>query len=401
MNGATLLQQRLAGRLAERRDQQLLRQRRTLASPQQPALTIDGSALLSFCSNDYLGLANHPAVITALRHGLDTYGAGSGASHLVTGHTAAHAALEAELAAFTGRSRVLLFGSGYMANVGVLTTLLGEHDRVFEDRLNHASLLDGGQFSGARFRRYPHLDMTRLDAMLADGNGGGLDCVVSDGVFSMDGDMAPLAQLLQVAERRNAIVMIDDAHGFGCLGNNGGGIAELAREQGVVADEERLPILVGTLGKAFGTAGAFVAGSEALIESLIQFCRPYIYTTALPAALAVATSASLQLVQREAWRREHLQALVQHFRHGAAALGLALLDSSTPIQALVLGSAARALEASRQLQAQGILVTAIRPPTVPSGTARLRITFSAAHSLAQVDRLLSALAALELPELEA
>jgi len=401
MSGSLLLQQRLSARLTERRTQNLLRQRRSVESPQQPALAVDGSKLLSFCSNDYLGLANHPDVVAAFKRGLDEYGAGSGASHLVTGHTKAHAALEEELAAFTGRSRALLFGSGFMANVGVLTTLLDDNDHVFEDKLNHASLLDGGRFSGASFRRYPHLDMARLGASLQAAEGDGVSFVVSDGVFSMDGDLAPLGELLQTADRHNAVVMIDDAHGFGCLGATGGGIVELAQAQGVVVDEQRLPVLVGTLGKAFGTAGAFVVGSDDLIETLIQFCRPYIYTTALPAALAVATRTSLRLAQQDSWRRAHLLALVQRFRRGAGELGLRLLDSPTQIQALLLGTPERALAASRQLEAQGILVTAIRPPTVPPGTARLRITFSAAHTEQQVDMLLAALAALQLPALAA
>jgi len=401
MTGSLLLQQRLSARLSERRTQNLLRQRRSVESPQQPALAVDGSKLLSFCSNDYLGLANHPDVVAAFKRGLDEYGAGSGASHLVTGHTKAHAALEEELAAFTGRSRALLFGSGFMANVGVLTTLLDDNDHVFEDKLNHASLLDGGRFSGASFRRYPHLDMARLGASLQAAEGDGVSFVVSDGVFSMDGDLAPLGELLQTAERHNAVVMIDDAHGFGCLGATGGGIVELAQAQGVVVDEQRLPVLVGTLGKAFGTAGAFVVGSDDLIETLIQFCRPYIYTTALPAAVAVATRTSLRLAQQDSWRRAHLLALVQRFRRGASELGLRLLDSPTQIQALLLGTPERALAASRQLEAQGILVTAIRPPTVPPGTARLRITFSAAHTEQQVDMLLAALAALQLPALAA
>jgi 8-amino-7-oxononanoate synthase len=401
MTGSLLLQQRLSARLTERRTQNLLRQRRSVESPQQPALAVDGSKLLSFCSNDYLGLANHPDVVAAFKRGLDEYGAGSGASHLVTGHTKAHAALEEELAAFTGRSRALLFGSGFMANVGVLTTLLDDNDHVFEDKLNHASLLDGGRFSGASFRRYPHLDMARLGASLQAAEGDGVSFVVSDGVFSMDGDLAPLGELLQTADRHNAVVMIDDAHGFGCLGATGGGIVELAQAQGVVVDEQRLPVLVGTLGKAFGTAGAFVVGSDNLIETLIQFCRPYIYTTALPAAVAVATRTSLRLAQQDSWRRAHLLALVQRFRRGASELGLRLLDSPTQIQALLLGTPERALAASRQLEAQGILETAIRPPTVPPGTARLRITFSAAHTEQQVDMLLAALAALQLPALAA
>lgn len=401
MSGYPLFLHSLNARLQGRSEKQLMRQRRQLASPQQPQVTVDGKALLSFCSNDYLGLANHPDVISAFKRGLDTYGAGSGSSHLVSGHTKAHAALEEELADFTGRSRALLFGSGFMANVGVLTTLLGEKDQVFEDKLNHASLLDGGQFSGAAFRRYPHKDLDRLDVMLDSASPEGLRLLVSDGVFSMDGDIAPLEPLLALADKHRAMTMIDDAHGFGCLGKHGGGLVEAAQEGGAQIDETRLAVLVGTLGKAFGTAGAFVTGSEALIETLIQFCRPYIYTTAMPAAVAVATSASLRLVKNEHWRREHLKKLVQQFRSSAAQLGLELLDSPTQIQILMLHTPERALAASAALEQQGIMVTAIRPPTVPPGTSRLRLTFSAAHTEQQVDQLLTALAALKLPPVAA
>ncbi|HTQ99283.1 MAG TPA: 8-amino-7-oxononanoate synthase [Candidatus Acidoferrum sp.] len=401
MSGHQLFLHSLNLRMQGRIERQLVRERRHMQSPQGVKVVIDGKQLLSFCSNDYLGLANHPDVIAAFKRGLDEYGAGSGASHLVTGHTRAHTALEEELADFTGRSRALLFGSGYMANVGVLTTLIDDKDQVFEDKLNHASLLDGGLFSGANFRRYPHKDMKRLEQMLDGAEPEGLRLLVSDGVFSMDGDVAPLGQLLKIADKYRGIMMIDDAHGFGCLGKNGGGVVEAAQERGAQIDEIRLPILMGTLGKAFGTAGAFVAGCDELIESLIQFSRPYIYTTALPAALAVATRASLQLVRNEGWRREHLRTLVQRFRKGAAELKLNLLDSPTQIQVLILETAERALAASVQLEQQGILATAIRPPTVPPGTSRLRLTLSAAHTEQHVDQLLAALAGLKLPPVRA
>jgi len=390
----TSFRQTLRARLEERRSASLYRQRRVHDTPQQPLLQVDGRMLLSFCSNDYLGLANHPEVLRSFRDALDRYGAGSGASHLVSGHSLPHHALEEELAAFTGRSRALVFSSGYMANVGTLTALFGKQDAIYEDRLNHASLLDGGLFSGARFRRYAHLDVTALGKLLQDDAGSSLRCIVTDGVFSMDGDVAPLADLLGLAQQHDAVLMVDDAHGFGCLGSTGGGLAQALAEQGVRVDEDNLHILVGTLGKAFGTAGAFVAGSDELIESLVQFCRPYIYTTALPPAVAAATRTSLQLLQRDDWRREYLQVMVQHFRKGCLELGFTLTDSSTPIQGLLLGSAEDALQASRALEAAGLLVTAIRPPTVPSNTARLRITFSAAHTQADVDQLLAALAQL-------
>lgn len=389
------LRQALTARLQERRSAALYRQRRVHDSPQQPLLQVDGRQLLSFCSNDYLGLANHPEVLAAFHAALDRYGAGSGASHLVCGHSLPHHALEEELAAFTGRSRALVFSSGYMANVGTLTALFGKQDAIYEDRLNHASLLDGGLFSGARFRRYAHLDAAVLERSLQQDDCSGLRCIVSDGVFSMDGDVAPLAALQEVAQRHRAVLMLDDAHGFGCLGSSGGGLAQHCADAGIDTGEEHLHILVGTFGKALGTSGAFVAGSEELIESLIQFCRPYIYTTALPPAVAAATRRSLQLVQQEHWRREHLQQLIARFRTGSAELGLQLTDSTTPIQGILLGSAERALQASRQLEQQGLLVTAIRPPTVPANTARLRVTFSAAHSVQDVDRLLAALQQLQ------
>ncbi len=363
---------------------QLYRRRRVSDTPQGVAVLIEGRAFLAFCSNDYLGLANHPTVIRALQQGAERWGVGSGAAHLINGHSAAHHALEDELAELTGRPRALLFATGYMANLGVASALLGRGDGVYEDRLNHASLLDGGLLSGARFQRFPHADVQALARRLAEGPVRKL--VLTDGVFSMDGDLAPLPALAEVAKRHGAWLMVDDAHGLGVLGSTGGGSLEY---QGLGADD--VPILMGTLGKAFGTFGAFVAGSEALIETLIQRARTYIYTTAPPPALAEATRASLRLAQAEGWRREHLQDRVMRFRTGAAELGLPLMDSTTPIQPLLVGEAAKALALSRALQDRGILVSAIRPPTVPKGTARLRLTFSAAHSEAHVDRLLDAL----------
>jgi len=372
--------------LARLRQANLYRSRRVLDGPQGPQPVIDGRPMLSFCSNDYLGLANHPDVVAALKRGADTFGAGSGAAHLVTGHSAAHHALEEELADFLGRPRTLLFSTGYMANLGVISALAGHGDQVLEDRLNHASLLDGALLSRARLRRYPHSDATALARML---DGVEVRIIATDGVFSMDGDIAPLPELAQTARDAGAWLMVDDAHGLGVLGREGRGSLD---HFGL--DPARVPILVGTLGKAFGTFGAFVAGSEDLIETLIQRARSYIYTTAPPAAVAQATRTSLALSRRESWRREHLASLVGRFRTGAAGLGLTLMDSQTPIQPLIAGTPTRALAWSRRLEQAGILVSAIRPPTVPDGSARLRITFSAAHSEADVDRLLDALAAL-------
>ncbi|MEP9320021.1 8-amino-7-oxononanoate synthase [Pseudomonas sp. LABIM340] len=375
----------LATRLAQRQAEDLYRRRPLLESPQGPEVVIDGQPMLAFCSNDYLGLANHPEVIAAMRAGAERWGVGGGASHLVNGHCGPHHELELALAEFTGRPRALLFSTGYMANLGTVTALVGKGDSVLEDRLNHASLLDAGLLSGARFSRYLHNDAASLASRLEKAEGNTL--VVTDGVFSMDGDLADLPALCARAREKGAWVMVDDAHGFGPLGATGGGIVE---HFGLGLDD--VPVLVGTLGKAFGTAGAFVAGSEELIETLIQFARPYIYTTSQPPAVACATLKSLELLRAESWRRDHLNALIARFRAGAEAIGLSLMDSPTPIQPILIGGSAQAMALSAELRHRGILVGAIRPPTVPAGTARLRVTLSASHTEAQVDRLLVALA---------
>ncbi|MDD2136591.1 8-amino-7-oxononanoate synthase [Pseudomonas kurunegalensis] len=375
----------LAARLAERRAADLYRQRPLLESPQGPEVVVDGQRLLAFCSNDYLGLANHPEVIAAWQTGAERWGVGGGASHLVVGHSTPHHQVEEALAELTGRPRALLFSTGYMANLGAITALVGQGDTVLQDRLNHASLLDGGLLSGARFNRYLHNDPASLASRLDKAVGNTL--VVTDGVFSMDGDLADLPALVDVARARGAWLMVDDAHGLGTLGTQGGGIVE---HFGLGVED--VPVLIGTLGKACGTAGAFVAGSEELIEALVQFARPYIYTTSQPPALACATLKSLELLRRETWRREHLTALIRQFREGAQQIGLQLMDSPTPIQPIVIGDSAQALRLSRMLRERGLLVTAIRPPTVPAGSARLRVTLSAAHSKAQVQLLLNALA---------
>ena len=371
--------------LEQRREAHLYRRRRIVDSPQGPSLTVDGRPVLSFCSNDYLGLANHPAVIKAFQDAAADYGVGAGAAHLVTGHSRPHHDLEEALAEFTGRPRALLFSTGYMANLGVVSALLGRGDAVFEDRLNHASLLDAGLLSGARFRRYAHADPRVLAEQLASST---VDnkLVLTDGVFSMDGDLAPLPALAKAATAHGAWLMVDDAHGLGVLGDGGRGTLS---HFGLGAAE--VPVLMGTLGKAFGTFGAFVAGDEDLIETLIQLARTYIYTTALPPAVAAATLTSLRLVEQESWRREQLAALIQRFRRGAAELGLELMPSETPIQPIQLGESEHAVAMSERLLEQGIWVSAIRPPTVPEGSARLRVTLSAAHSDEQVDRLLDAL----------
>jgi len=375
----------LTARLAERRAADLYRQRPLLQTAQGPQVVVDGQPLLAFCNNDYLGLANHPEVIAAWRAGAERWGVGGGASHLVIGHSTPHHQLEEALAELTGRPRALLFSTGYMANLGAITALVGQGDTVLQDRLNHASLLDGGLLSRARFNRYLHNDAQSLASRLQRATGNTL--VVTDGVFSMDGDLADLPALAATARAANAWLMVDDAHGLGTLGANGGGIVE---HFGLGLDQ--VPVLIGTLGKACGTAGAFVAGSDDLIEALVQFARPYIYTTSQPPALACATLKSLQLLRDESWRREQLAALIRQFREGAEQIGLQLMDSQTPIQPILIGDSGRAVRLSQMLRERGLLVTAIRPPTVPAGSARLRVTLSAAHTEAQVQLLLNALA---------
>ena len=379
----------LTAALDQRRAQSLYRSRCVSEGPQGATLKVDGREVVNFCSNDYLGLANHPEVIAAFKQGAEQYGAGSGASHLINGHTTAHHVLEEELADFVGRPRALLFSTGYMANLGVLTALVGSGDVVMQDRLNHASLIDAGLLSGARCQRYMHADTNSLNehlTKLKNKQKNGRRLIITDGVFSMEGDLAPLPELADTAKQQDAWLMVDDAHGLGVLGEGGRGTVNHFQ-----LNNEQVPILMGTLGKAFGTFGAFVAGSEALIETLIQQARSYIYTTALPPAVATATSASLRLLQGENWRREKLELLIKRFRAGASELGLSLMESSTPIQPVLLGSVETTLAVSKALYERGLFVSAIRPPTVPEGSARLRITLSASHTAEQVDQLLTAL----------
>ncbi|MAL97506.1 MAG: 8-amino-7-oxononanoate synthase [Alteromonadaceae bacterium] len=381
-----------AGRLEQRREQGLYRKRQVLDSPQGPRVRLDGQSCLNFCSNDYLGLVNHPQVVEAMAEACWTMGVGAGASHLVCGHHQAHHALEHALAEFTGREAALVFSSGYAANLGVLAALATRGDLVFQDRLNHASLLDGVLLSRATLKRFAHADHQALKAMLKDSESAvSSSCqrfVVTDGVFSMDGDLAPLDELGAVAKEHDALLIVDDAHGYGVLGSGGRGSVS---HYGL--SEEDVPLVVGTLGKALGTAGAFVAGPRLLIDYLVQFARPYIYTTAMPPAIAAATLVSLRLAEDEVWRRDHLQALIARFRTETAALGYRLMASSTPIQPLLIGDAREASRLSQALLGRGIAVSAIRPPTVPEGSARLRVTLTSAHSHADLDQLLDALAA--------
>ena len=374
----------LQAQLDQRHKQFLYRHRTHVASGRDSVLQVEGKSLVNFCSNDYLGLAGHPDIASALKAAVDQYGTGSGASHLISGHSAAHQQLEEQLAEFTGRPRALLFSTGYMANMGVINALVGRHDLVLEDQLNHASLLDGGHLCRADYKRYKHNNMQQLDYLLEQSTAS-RKLIVTDGVFSMDGDLAPLPEMSALAAQHSGWLMVDDAHGMGVLGATGGGIVE---QHGLTV--EQVPVLMGTLGKSFGTFGAFIAGSEALIETLIQFARTYIYTTALPPAIACASSASLQIVRREHWRREHLQSLIQRFRAGAEQLGLQLMDSQTPIQPVLINNDQRVMEINQQLRSKGFMVGAIRPPTVPAGSGRLRITLSASHSRQQIDQLLDA-----------
>jgi 8-amino-7-oxononanoate synthase len=395
--------------LADARTAHRYRSRRTVESRLRGTarVRVDGRDAVAFCSNDYLGLADHPRVTEAFISAGRHWGVGSGAAHLVSGHCREHRLLEEALAEFTGRPRALLFSTGYMANLAVIGALVGRGDRVFEDRLNHASLIDAGLASGARFARFAHCDAAALGARLLENRlaanfsppqatpapslAGRRTLVASDGVFSMDGDIAPLSELAAVCREHDAWLMVDDAHGFGVLGGGGRGSVEAA---GLTAAD--VPVLMCTLGKALGVFGAFVAGSEPLIETLIQRGRTYVYTTAMPPAVAAAARAALAVQVEESWRRERVLAHAARFRAAASAMGLDLLPSMTPIQPILVGSEVAALAASETLLTTGLWVPAIRPPTVPAGRSRLRVTFSAAHSDDDVDRLLEALATLAL-----
>lgn len=378
--------QQLSAALTQRKAAGRYRQNRLRLGEQGVNIILDNCSMLSFCSNDYLGLAAHPAIKKAFKQAVDDEGVGSGAAHLLTGHSGYHQALEEALAEFTGQQRVLLFSTGYMANVGVIDGLMTRGDILIQDKWNHASLLDGARLSDADHVRYPHADMNALHKRLQATASVKRKLIVSDGVFSMDGDIAPVTEIMTLAGQHDAAVLIDDAHGFGVIGKQGRGTVS---HFGLSA--ECSPIIMGTLGKALGTSGAFVAADDVVIETLIQQARSYVYTTAQPPAIAAAALASLRLVEADDWRRQQLAHLIHLFRTGAAQLGLNLMPSSTPIQPIVIGDDEQALAVGKKLEQQGILVGVIRPPTVPKNTARLRITFSAAHTEADVIRLLNAL----------
>ncbi len=374
----------LTAQLADLDAQHLRRRRKVVESTDGPRMVVDGQPLLAFCSNDYLGLAQHPALIEAAQQAAARYGVGTGASPLVCGHTAAHEALERELAAFVGLPRALFFYAGFAANIGVIPALVGEGDAIFSDKLNHACLIDGARLSGARARRYPHNDVAAL-ARLMEASDAPRKLVITDAVFSMDGDLAPLREMLALCERHDAWLLIDDAHGFGVLGPKGEGTAAHLGLR-----SPRL-LYMATLGKAAGSAGAFFAGEDTFIEYLISRCRSYVFATSAPSMLAQALRASLRVIETEGWRREHLNRLITRLRDGLKGLPWTQPDSFTAIQPLIVGGNAEALALSETLRTQGLWVPAIRPPTVPTGTARLRITLSAAHSEAEVDRLIAAL----------
>jgi 8-amino-7-oxononanoate synthase len=373
--------------LAARAAAGLARSRREVASAQGARVIVDGRELVAFASNDYLGLANHPAVAAAARDAIEHWGVGAGASHLICGHTTAHAALEAELAAWVAPgddARALAFSSGYLANLAILTALAGRSDAIFADRLNHACLNDGALLSRAAFVRYAHGDVAALRSRLA-GTPAARRLIATDAVFSMDGDLAPLPELLALAEEFDAWLVVDDAHGFGVLGGGRGTLAHFGmRSERIVA--------MGTLGKAAGVAGAFVVAHPAVTATLAQTARSYVYTTAPPPLLAEATRAALALIRDGDARRTHLAQLIAHWRRRAAALPWKLARSSTPIQPVMVGGNVAAVALADALWQRGFWVPAIRPPTVPVGTARLRISLSAAHSIEDVDALADALA---------
>jgi len=385
---ATLLYAALASELAELEQRGLTRRRRVLETPQGARVAVDGREFVSFCSNDYLGLAAHPELIEAARQGAADFGVGAGASHLILGHATAHEVLEQRLASFTGLPRALLFSTGYMANIGVATALLGREDAVFADRLNHASLNDAALLARARFQRYPHLDLDALARLLAASRAR-RKLVVTDAVFSMDGDIAPVPDLVALCERYDAWLFLDDAHGFGVLGPEGRGVLA---HFGIRSPRV---IYMATLGKAAGVFGAFVAGETEVVESLIQRARTYIYTTAAPAMMSVALQKSLDLIQGGEARRQHLRALIARLRERLQPEQWRLMPSQTAIQALVIGSSGAAVAVSEALAREALLVPAIRPPTVPQGTARLRISLSAAHTHEEVERLATALNVLQ------
>ncbi len=385
--------QQLSLSLEQAESDHLRRSRNLLDGPQGPKVQIDGAELSNFCSNDYLGFASHPKIKKAVIDAAKEWGVGSGSSHLVCGHQGLTESFEQDFAAFVGAESALLFSTGYMANFAVLNSFVDRDALIFQDKFNHASLIDAGRLSRAGFNRYQHGDMNYLEQQLKAA-GEKPTLVATDAVFSMDGDLAPLEQLSEFSMRYDALTYFDDAHGFGVLGNQGRGSLNSV---GLAPTGNRL--LLATLGKALGSFGAVVAGDKVFTDTLIQKARPYIYTTALPPTVVAASSAALGLMQEEDWRFQHLHSLIKIFRNSVATLGLHLMDSQTAIQPILVGDNQAALDCSNKLKDLGFLVTAIRPPTVPNGTARLRITLSAAHTEADVASLVEALKQLQKSDL--
>lgn len=367
----------------------LKRRRRVIDSPCTPECVVDGKPVVAFCSNDYLGLANAPELIAAAREAAMHWGVGSGASHLVSGHLRPHETAEQALAAYVHFPAALTFATGYMANLAVAPALAGRGDAIFADKLNHASLIDAAQLARAEHVRYPHNDVAALAALLEKSEAK-RKLILTDAIFSMDGDLAPLPDLLQLAERHDAWLVVDDAHGFGVLGEHGRGtLAHFG-----IAAAPRL-VLMGTLGKAAGVAGAFVAADPVVIDWLVNKARSYIFTTAASPVIAATLAESVNLLAGGDARRAHLFRLIAQLRDGLAGTRWQLCDSPTAIQPIIVGDNHEALALAEALLARGLWVPAIRPPTVPKGTARLRVTLSAAHSEAQVAQLLDALKALQ------
>ncbi len=375
-------------RLQNRKINGLYRRRLTLEGSQSAHVSIEGRKYLSFCSNDYLGLASHPGLVESVCEGATRYGVGSGASHLILGHHSAHHRLEEALASFLGFPRALLFSSGYMANIGIIAALVGHDDAVFTDKLNHASLNDAAILSRAKLIRYPHLDMAVLEQRLSTSQAK-RKLIITDSVFSMDGDIAPVVELLALCEKYDALLLLDDAHGFGVLGQQGRGVVSHFN-----ISSPRI-IYMATLGKAAGVFGAFIAGQAELIEMLIQYAHSYIYTTATPPLLSHVVLKSLDLIQQEEWRRKKLMQLIKKLKRGLKPLRWKLLLSFTPIQPVIIGESSKVLRISNVLQEQGILIPAIRPPTVPQGTARLRISLSALHNEEDIKQLVNVLCKLD------
>lgn len=370
---------------SQRKSDSLWRTLTTVDSPPDRTIRVDGKNVLNFCSNNYLSLANYPSLIAAATDATQKYGTSTSASHLIAGHNTLHANLQQTIAEFTGAEKAILFSTGYMANLAVPDTLLGRNDLLIQDRLNHASIIDGGKLTTAKLRRYAHNDFAAAEKLLKTTEHD-RKLLITDGVFSMDGDVAPLAELKAVCQQNNALLLVDDAHGFGVIGERGVGSLEAAglKPTGNV-------LLLGTLSKACGSFGAFVAGDAVYIDTLIQHARPFIYTTALPSGVVAASTKAIKLLQTESWRREKLQENIQYFRDAAQQHSLSLTDSTTPIQPIIIGDNVTALKLSQKLLERGFMVVAIRPPTVPAGEARLRITLMTDHTHADIDRLVDAL----------